>query len=592
MTHRNYSRSSKALLLLAALFSIFSARAHAADAEPTEWFANASDGTPLHWVVYTPAGIGPWPVVLVIHGGGFKGGTPTSSVQSVNCGRDLAAAGFLALSVETRLAPPGFLPGQVSDGRFPDQSDDVRLAVIAARNEPRGNGQVGSVGGSGGGYQTAFMAGTGTPGYDRIDVGVSLSGCFDLTDFSSSPGINAFINNVTNYVGVTQYDSEQLRAASPAYLVDAYISPLFLVHSEDDPMPFSQQGDMTAALDALGVTNYQAVTFPGWAHAFANWPAVKDDAIAFLAAGFAGEPPHPLPTPTPSASPSPSATPAPTATPTATPEPTGSPTPPPAKAPTPSKVLLNVSTRVGVQSGTSVMIGGFIITGDLPKQVVLRAIGPSLAEAGVTDALSDPVLELYDSAGTLVAQNDNVSSLAPDRIPTGLKPVDGHESLISATLAEGVYTAVLRGANGATGVGLIELYDLDPASSQIINISTRGQVNLGGDAMIGGFIIGGDEPTSVIVRAIGPSLAAANIPNPLPDPALELYDGNGSLIFSNDNWRSSQADQIINTGLAPTDDRESAIVATLEPGNYTALVRDAAAAQGVALVEVYNLTSN
>lgn len=164
------------------------------------------------------------------------------------------------------------------------------------------------------------------------------------------------------------------------------------------------------------------------------------------------------------------------------------------------------------------MIGGFVITGDVPKQVVLRAIGPSLADAGVIDVLTDPVLELYDSTGTLVAQNDNCSSLPPDRIPPGLTPPSGHESLISVTLSQGSYTGVLRGANGATGVGLFELYDLDPASSRIINISTRGEVGSGSDAMIGGFIIGGDQVTKLIVRAIGPSLAASNIENPLADP--------------------------------------------------------------------------
>lgn len=592
MIHTILSRSLQVSLALGAALLFQSSPALASQqTEPTEWFANASDGTPLHWVVYTPAGNGPWPVVLVIHGGSFKAGTPTSAPQSVTCGRDLAAAGFLALSIEYRLAPDGSLLGQVTDGRFPDQTDDVRLAILAARIDPRGNGQVGSVGGSAGGYQTGFFAGTGTPGQDRIDVGVSMSGAFDLSDFSSDPGINTFIANVTNYVGVSQFDTEALRAASPAYLADSYTVPLFLVHSEADPMPFSQQADMTNALDALGVTNYQALTLPGWAHAFANWPVIKDQAIAFLAAGFAGVPPLPLPTPTPT--PTPSATPAPSVTPTpapsATPGPTSSPTPPPVVGPSPSKMLLNVSTRVRVQSGTSVMIGGFIVSGNLPKAVVLRAIGPSLAGAGVTDALSDPVLELYDSTGALVAQNDNCSSLAPDRIPAGFQPLNGHESLISTTLSQGTYTAVLRGANGATGVGLIELYDLDPASSRVSNISTRGEVGTGSEAMIGGFIIGGEDPTSVIVRAVGPSLAASNIPNPLANPMLELYDSEGSLIFSNDDWRSTQARQIIDTGLAPSDDREAAIVATLQPGNYTAVVHDAGAGQGIALVEVYNL---
>lgn len=558
MHHHLRSRFAKAHLALCAslLVHLTPVQTALAQSEPSELYANAADGTPLHWVVYTPPGIGPWPAVIVIHGGGFTGGSPDSSPESITCARDLAAAGFIAFSIEYRLAPDGFLPGQVSDGRFPDQSDDVKLAVLAARNDARCNGQVGAVGGSAGGYQTAFVAGTGTVGQDRVDVGVALSGAYDLSDFSPDPGINAFIGNVTNYVGVSESDTAALRAASPAYLADANTAPLLLVNTEQDPMPFSQLADMTTKLDALGVTNYQSVTFPGRQHAFSYWPLIKDQALAFIASAFAGA------------------------------------EPPPVTAPSPSQVLLNVSTRVRVESGTAVMIGGFIITGDAPKQVVLRGIGPSLADAGVTDVLSDPVLELYDSTGSLVAQNDNCSSLPPNGIPSSLKPLSGRESLIAVTLAQGSYTGVLRGANGATGVGLFELYDLDPASSRLINISTRGEVGSGSDAMIGGFIIGGDNPTKVIVRAIGPSLAASNISNPLPDPVLELYDGNGSLISSNDNWRSTQAEQIIESGVAPSDDREAAIVATLQPGGYTAMVRDAVQSGGVALVEVYNLESN
>ncbi len=437
MNHPLHPRFFRACLAALALFSIhsFAPRAEADNPEPTEVFATANDGTQLHWVVYTPEGPGPWPAVLVIHGGSFKGGSPTSSPESVNCGRDLAAVGFIAFSIEYRLAPNGGLPGQVSSGHFPDQSDDVRLAVLAARHDSRCNGQVGSVGGSAGGYQTAFMAGTGEIGEDRIDVGVSLSGAYDLSDFTPDPGIEKFEENVINYVGSSEIDS--LQAASPVYLIDGGTTPLLLINTEQDPMPFSQLADMTTTLDALGVTNYQTITLPGSAHSFSYWPSVKDRSIAFLAATFAGVPPPP---------------------PGPTPEPSASPTPPPAKAPAPSKMLLNVSTRVHVENGNGVMIGGFIVSGDKGKKVILRAIGPSLADAGVTDVLTDPVLELYNSAGTLVAQNDNCSSLAPDRFAAGFKPSDGHESYISATLPQGSYTAVLRGADGSSGIGLFELY--------------------------------------------------------------------------------------------------------------------------------------
>ena len=541
-------------------------------AELSEQFANAADGTALHWTVYTPEGTGPWPAVLVIHGGGFKGGTPTSSPESVSCSRDLAAAGFMTFSVEYRLAPPGALPGQVTDGRFPDQSDDVKLAVLAARNDPRCNGQVGAVGGSAGGYQTAFIAGTGTVGADRIDVGVSLSGAYDFSDDSPNPNLKGFQDNVINYVGVTTQDIPELQAASPVYLCDAQTAPLFLINTEDDSMPFSQLGDLTRRLDELGVTTYQTLSLPGSQHAFSYWSTVKTQAIDFLTSWFAGQPP--VPTPTPSATPE------------------GSPTPPPVVAPTPSKMLLNVSTRVRVQNGNGVMIGGFIVSGDLPKKVVLRAIGPSLAKDGVSDVLRDPVLEVYNSAGTLVAQNDNCSSLSPDRFEAGFKPTDGHESYIETTLPQGGYTAVLRGANDTSGVALFELYDLDPASSRLTNISTRGEVGLGSDIMIGGFIIGGEDPAKVIIRAIGPSLTKSNVANALANPLLELYNADGSLIFSNDDWRTAQAQQIIDSGVAPTDDREAAIVATLQPGGYTATLRDAGQTGGVALVEVYNLESN
>ena len=146
-----------------------------ASGTPNEVYANTTDGTPLHWDVYPPEGEGPWPAILVIHGGGFKGGSLNSPTME-QCARDLAAAGFIAFVIEYRLAPPGSLPDQSSDGRYPQQSDDVRSAVLAARNDPRANHQVGVVGGSAGGYFAAYMAGSGTVGQDRIDVGVSPLG--------------------------------------------------------------------------------------------------------------------------------------------------------------------------------------------------------------------------------------------------------------------------------------------------------------------------------------------------------------------------------------------------------------------------------
>jgi hypothetical protein len=269
-------------------------------------------------------------------------------------------------------------------------------------------------------------------------------------------------------------------------------------------------------------------------------------------------------------------TPTPSATPTATPKGKG-------------KDLVNVSTRVHVSNDDGVMIGGFIVSGEIEKTILLRGIGPSLTAAGVSGALDDPSLELYDSTGALIGQNDNWTSLPAGTVPSGFEPTDLRESLITATLAPGTYTAVLRGVNGTTGVALCELYDLAPDSSSVRNISTRGLVGTDDEVLIGGFIIGGEDPTQVMVRAIGPSLTSYGVTGALPDPILELHTSDGSLIYQNDDWRSGQEQQILESGLAPTDDRESAIIATLPPGHYTAIIRGGDNGTGVALVEVYNL---
>ena len=173
-------------------------------------------------------------------------------------------------------------------------------------------------------------------------------------------------------------------------------------------------------------------------------------------------------------------------------------------------------------------------------------------------------------------------------LATQLAPSDDRESALIATLSPGNYTAVLESKTNVPGVALFELYDLDIGSSELINLSTRGRVGTGDAVVIGGFVIGGDQPTKVLIRAIGPSLAQFGILHPLLDPVLELRGSTGSLIFSNDNWRTSQAQQIAQT-IPPTDNRESAIIVTLPPGGYTAIVRGKANSTGVAVVEVYSL---
>jgi hypothetical protein len=260
--------------------------------------------------------------------------------------------------------------------------------------------------------------------------------------------------------------------------------------------------------------------------------------------------------------------------------------------PAPTPGLGNISTRAFVQTGDNVMIGGFIITGSGQKKVIVRAIGPSLVNYGITNPLADPTLELHDSTGAVIAFNDNWMD-APNRqeiIDSGLAPTNNLESAILTSLSPGNYTAIVRGVNNGTGIALVEGYDLDPtAGSKLGNISTRALVQTGDNVMIGGFIITGGGQKNVIVRAIGPSLAQYGITNPLADPTLELHNGNGAVIAFNDNWKDSQQAEIEATGLPPSDDAESAIVQTLAPGNYTAIVRGVNNTIGVALAEVYGL---
>jgi hypothetical protein len=258
---------------------------------------------------------------------------------------------------------------------------------------------------------------------------------------------------------------------------------------------------------------------------------------------------------------------------------------------------LNISTRLLVQTGDNVGIGGFIIDGADPKKVILRAIGPSLTARGVPGALQDPTLELHDHTGAMIAFDDNWKDTQQSVIQaTGLAPDDDRESAMVQTLAPASYTAIVRGSGGTSGVGLIEAYDLDPsANSKLANISTRGFVGTGDNVMIGGFITGGGigvdgaGSEEVLVRAIGPSLTQRGVPNPLQDPTLDLHDGNGAIIASNDNWKDTQQSEIQATGLAPSDDRESAILATIVQGNYTAILRGKNNTTGVGLVEVYKV---
>ena len=258
---------------------------------------------------------------------------------------------------------------------------------------------------------------------------------------------------------------------------------------------------------------------------------------------------------------------------------------------TPPAKAVNISTRVFVDTGERVSIAGFIVSGDVSKKVLVRGIGPSLTASGVPNPLADPTLTLFDESGNPLMTNDNwQDSQAAEITATGISPQNDLESAIVATLAPGGYTAVLAGKNGTTGNGLAEVYDLESgASSTLGNLSTRGFVGTGDNAMIGGLIIGNGDSPIVVLRAIGPALTSSGITNPLLDPTIELHDGNGTVIGLNDNWKDGQLQAVQATQLAPTDDRESAIVAFLAPGNYTAVVRGKGDTTGVALVEAYRV---
>jgi len=243
------------------------------------------------------------------------------------------------------------------------------------------------------------------------------------------------------------------------------------------------------------------------------------------------------------------------------------------------------------------MIGGFIITGNTPKSVLIRGLGPSLSNFGLTGLLGDPVLELRGANGALLVQNDNWKDAQRSQIEnTPFQPGDDNEAAIIASLPPAAYTAVLTGKNQTTGVGLLEIYDLDQAvDSQLANISTRGFVGGQNNVMIDGFILGGNPPpagnTRVAIRGLGPSLSQFGLNNPLANPTLELHDANGATLIANDNWTDDPASAALLTasGLAPANSNESAIFTTLPPGQFTAILAGKNGGTGIGIIEVYNL---
>ena len=302
-----------------------------------------------------------------------------------------------------------------------------------------------------------------------------------------------------------------------------------------------------------------------------------------------GPSPAQRPSTSPSPSPSPSVSPSPSPSASPSPSPSASPSP----SPSPTTKAINLSTRMRVQTGDNVGIGGFIITGNTPKHVLLRAIGPSLTGLGVPDALADPILELHGPGEFATITNDNWRQTQETEIQaTGIAPTNDFESAIDVTLAPGAYTAIVQGNGNTSGVALVEVYDLNQGvDSKLGNISTRAFVSTGDNIVIAGFMLGGNSSDGrIVVRGIGPSLTATGVPNALADPTLELRDSNGALLIANNDWQDNPAQmaEIAAAGLAPTNNLESGIAATLPPGLYTALLAGPNNGTGVGVVEVYD----
>jgi hypothetical protein len=248
--------------------------------------------------------------------------------------------------------------------------------------------------------------------------------------------------------------------------------------------------------------------------------------------------------------------------------------------------LANISTRLAAGTGDNVLIVGFIITGTQQKKVIVRGLGPLLP---VSENMADPTLQLHNSSGAMIASNDNWRDTQEDGLKTTtIPPTNDYDSAIVQSLNPGAYTAVLGGKGGTTGVALVEIYDLDlTVDSKLANISTRGRVEQGDNVLIGGTIVLGSGSTTVLFRALGPSLPGVG--NALQDTTLELYNGQGQQVATNDNWQDSQAAAIQATTIPPNDPREAAILHSLSPGGYTAIVRGKNNTTGVALIEAYQI---
>jgi len=266
--------------------------------------------------------------------------------------------------------------------------------------------------------------------------------------------------------------------------------------------------------------------------------------------------------------------------------------------------LVNISSRAFVGTGAELEIAGFVISGPAgsSEQVLVRGVGPALANYGVSGFLTNPILTLYDSAGNQVATNTgwstaaNAPAIAAAATSTGAfaLPADSADSALLVSLAPGAYTAEVAGVGGATGVALAEVYEVTSGTPELINISTRAYVGTGASVEIGGFVINGSQSETVLVRAVGPTLSQFGVSSPLATPTLSVVDSAGTTVASNTGWSTAaNASAIAAAATAtgafalPSGSSDSALLLTLAPGAYTAVVSGSDGASGIALVEIY-----